>query len=162
MPVIGFKSDTKTKRRYASDPATRAAELVSEGRFGGKQPGAGRPRKSVTESQQRASTVVADAARENADLIASTFTDTLSDPDASRRARMKAGSTLIAIEGKEAEQQRADDREGLTRPSDLPEDRAELISHLAELVAGNPILARRLGAILSSADAPAPEPPKLA
>jgi hypothetical protein len=161
MPVIGFKNSTATKRKYASDPATRAAELVSEGRFGGKQPGAGRPRKSASDSQQRASTVVADAARENADLIAATFVDTIRDPDSSRRAQMHASKTLIAIEGREAELTRADEPEGLAAPSGLPTDHSELVTHLATLVASNPIVARRLGALLASAAAPAEDPPNL-
>lgn len=159
--MIGFQNTSKRTRKYSSDPSERARELVRDGVIGGARPGAGRPRKSASDSQQRASSVVADAATQNADRIAATFIDTINDPDASRRAQMHASKTLIAIEAKEGERQRADDREGIARASDLPEDRDELAAALAAKLAANPILARRLGALLAAAASPGDDPPNI-
>ena len=76
-------------KRYSSDPKTRAAELVAEGKIGGRRQGAGRPRKGVTERQRkRASTVITEYASENADRIAGVLLDVLLADDATRTEKM--------------------------------------------------------------------------
>lgn len=126
--------------------------MVKAGLIGGSRPGAGRPRKSVSGSQKRkrASTVVAEAARNNADLIASTFTDAMNDPAASGRQRMMAGKALVGIELQEEERRREDERDGRDLPP-MPQDRDALVEALAAKIAGNPILAAELGAVLTRA-----------
>jgi hypothetical protein len=166
MPVVGFKnSPPKSPKRYSSDPKTRAAELVAEGKLGGARPGAGRPRKSVTEAQpKRASTAVTEWAQQNPELIASVIPDVLNDPDASDHLKLRAVKLGLRVESDEVERQRQDEREGRS-PAELPDpnaDHSELVALLAAKFAANPLLARRLGAVLSAVDVPATDPPKLA
>jgi hypothetical protein len=161
MPVVGFKKPPeKPRKRYSSDRKTRAAELVAEGRLGGAQPGSGRPRKSVTEAQpKRASSAVTEWAQANPDLIASVIPDVLNDPDASDHLKLRAVKLGLKVESDEVERQRQDEREGIAPASAIPTDRRELESHLAALLISNPIVARRMGALLSGVDAPALNPP---
>jgi hypothetical protein len=168
VPVIGFpKPSDKPSRRYSSDPKTRAAELVKDGKIGGKREGAGRPRKSTSDSQKpkRASTVVAEALRENAELVASVIPDVVNDPDASRHMKLRAAKLAVDIEGKEAERLREEDerlgRFGSGR-GELPADRDALVETLAAKVAGNPMLAAELGAALTRAAAQAGVEPQTA
>jgi hypothetical protein len=152
MPVTGFGDPTaQPRKKYSSDPKTRARELVAEGKFGGRQPGAGRRRKPDSQKPKRASAAIAQAARDNADKIASVFTGIVNDDDASRHIKMRAAKLAVDIEGREAERVREeDDRLGRSR-ADLPEDRDALVSALAEKVAANPVLAAQLGAVLTAA-----------
>jgi hypothetical protein len=157
VPVVGFDKPTdKPARRYSSDPKTRAAELVKDGKIGGKREGAGRPRKSTSDTQRpkRASTVVAEALRENAELVASVIPDVVNDPDASRHIKLRAAKLAVDIEGREAERTREEDeRAGRFRAGggELPEDRDELAAMLASKLAANPLLAAQLGDVLSRA-----------
>jgi hypothetical protein len=163
VPVIGFKKPTdKRPRRYSSDPKTRAAELVKDGKLGGARPGAGRPRKSVADTQKRkrASTVITEAARENADKIAGVFSDVIGDPEASRHVKLRAAKLAIDIEHREdAHAREEDDRLGRSR-GELPQDRDALVDALAQKLAGNPLLAAQLGAVLSRAAELAGLPPQ--
>lgn len=159
MPVIGFPQPSdKPSRRYSSDPKIRAAELVRDGKIGGRREGAGRPRKSTSGSQKpkRASTVVAEALRDNAELVASVIPDVVNDPDASRHVKLRAAKLALEIEGREAERVREEDeRLGRFRSGrgELPADRDALVQALAAKVAANPMLAAQLGAVLSRAAA---------
>jgi hypothetical protein len=94
-----------TKRKYSSDPATRARELRDEGRFGGRQPGAGRPRKDAA-PRRRAASVIAEGARENAHLMAQVLEDVLTDPEATDAMRIRALKLAINIESREEDRQR--------------------------------------------------------
>lgn len=163
MPVVGFTSSSKKPaRRYSSDPSERARQLVAEGKLGGARPGAGRPRKSVADTQKRkrASTVITEAARENADKIAGVFNDVIGDPDASRHIKLRAAKLAIDIEHREdAHAREEDDRLGGSR-GELPQDRDALVDALAQKLAGNPLLAAQLGAVLSRAAELAGLPPQ--
>lgn len=163
MPVKGFTKPTETPpRRYSSDPAERARELIAEGRLGGKQPGSGRPRKRVSEAQPRklAMTTVTERLRESAELIASVIPDVLNDPDATKSERMRAARLAIRIEGIDEDRRREEASEGRrSAMADLDADRAELVAALAVKLAENPLLAQRLGAVLSAAGADTPNPP---
>lgn len=164
MPVVGFGNPTaKPRKKYSSDPKTRARELVAEGKFGGRQPGAGRPRKPDSQKRKRASTVVAETARENADKIAGVFTDIVNDPEASRHIKLRAAKLATDIEGRETDRAREEDeRAGLSRSSrdDLPQDRDALVEALASKLAANPILAAQLSNVLGRAAQLAGLPPK--
>jgi hypothetical protein len=155
MTVLGFKT---ARKRYSSDPKVRARELVAEGKIGGPRAGSG-PKPKRTTEPQRASSVVAQAAKDHAEQIAATFTNVITDPDASDRQKMHASKTLVAIEAREAELTRADEREGLAAALDLPTDHGELVTYMAKLVLSKPLVARRLSAILASAAPPADDPP---
>jgi hypothetical protein len=165
MPVVGFKKPTdKPARRYSSDPKTRAAELVADGKLGGARPGAGRPRKKHPDSQKRkrASTAITEAARENADKIASVISDVVNDPEASRHVKLRAAKLAVDIEHKEdAHARELDDRLGPSR-GEFPQDRDALVEGLAAKIAGNPLLAAQLGDVLSRAAAIAGGEPQTA
>jgi hypothetical protein len=162
-PKKPLKTPPARTRKYSSDPAERAAELVSEGKLGGKQPGAGRPRKSVSEPQSNhprpASSAVAQAAREHSGLIARAFLDVLDDPDASDRQKMAASKSLVAIELRESALELDEAKQGVAPERVLPEDHGEAVRQLAGLVASNPLVARRLAAVLTSAGPPGDNPP---
>lgn len=94
-------------KRYSSDPKQRAAELVAEGKIGGKRKGAGRPRKPTSDSQRkRASTVIAERAREVAPQMAAALVDVLLADDATRTEKMRAVKVLTGIEGVETDRER--------------------------------------------------------
>jgi hypothetical protein len=157
IPVIGFKSHSETPRkRYASDPKTRARELVEDGKIGGPRPGSGPRRKKHPDSQSvRASSVIAEELREHSDLAASVIPDVLRDPNASDRLKLAAIKLGLKIESDQADHDRQDEREG-RRSLDLPDadaDRDELASGLAAKLAANPIVARRIAALLSAVEA---------
>lgn len=140
-------------RKYSSDPKQRAAELRAEGKFGGKQPGAGRPRKSASDAHpKRASAVIASYVRENGPEFARVLEDILRDPDASDAIKMRATKLALQIETNEEERQRQDEREG--RSLELPDtdDREAVIDHLAAALA-NPIVRQRFSALLAGSGA---------
>jgi hypothetical protein len=154
MPVTGFGDSTaQPPKKYSSDPKTRARELVAEGRFGGRQPGAGRRRKPDSQKPKRASTVIVERLRENPELVASVIPDVMNDPDASRHMKLRAAKLAIDIEGREEEHRREDKREGRNRDrlAELPQDREALAEALAAKLASNPLLARSLAAVLARA-----------
>lgn len=94
-------------KRYSSDPKTRAAELVAEGKIGGKREGAGRPRKVTSDGQRkRASTVIAEGARELAPQMAQVIADCLLDPDATRVDKMRALKLAVHVEGVETDREK--------------------------------------------------------
>jgi hypothetical protein len=152
MPVVGFKKPSgAVRKRYSSDPKTRAAELVADGKLGGARAGAGRPRKHTDAQSVRATSVIADGIRENADLAARVVPDVLRDPDASDRVKMQAIKLGLRIESADEDRRREDEREG-RRAAELPDldgDRDVLAAALAAKLAANPMLARRLAAVLS-------------
>jgi hypothetical protein len=163
VPVVGFKKPSREPRkRYSSDPKTRAAELVKDGKLGGARPGAGRPRKTHSEPQpMRATQAIAEGLRENAELAAAVIPSVLLDPTASKGQKMAAVRLGLKIESDQAEHERQEAREG-RHPAELPDldgDRTVLAAALAAKLAGNPLLARRLAAVLSgvagSTDKPA-------
>jgi len=165
MPAIGFgKPAKKPGNRFSSDPKIRAREMVEAGILGQSQPGAGRPRKKHSDSQKkkRASTVIAEAVRENADKIAAVIPDVVNDPDASRYMKLRAARLGVDIEQRETERAREDEREGRMRErlDALPEDREAIAESLAKRLAANPILVAELGAVLSRAGELAGIPPK--
>jgi len=165
MPVIGFQRPTdKPARRYSSDPKTRAAELVADGKIGGKRDGAGRPRKSTSESQslQRrpAAQAVARAAREHADKIGQVFIDVLEDDDASDRQKVHAMRALIGIEQKEAALQLEEESAGRTPADEVPSDRGELTAALAAKLANDPLLRQQFSRLLAAAGSQTDVPPK--
>lgn len=86
-----------------------AKQLHQKGKFGGKQPGSGRPRK------KRASEIVAEQARAEADEIIQVFRDSIrSDNPAS--VRLNAAKEWLKIEQSEADLQLKEERQldGLT------------------------------------------------
>jgi hypothetical protein len=162
MPVVGFKKPSgEPRKRYSSDPKTRAAELVAEGKLGGRREGAGRPRKHSEPQSVRATSVIADGIRENADLAARVVPDVLRDPEASDRVKMAAIKLGLRIESADEDRRREDEREGRSRAHDIDPDadRDELAAALATKLANNPMLARSLGAVLSRIGESALDPP---
>lgn len=94
-------------RRYSSDPRERARQLVQEGKIGGARPGAGRPRKHTADGQRkRASTVIAEHARENAEQMAKVVTDCILDPDATQAEKMRAVKLAVGIDVRESDRER--------------------------------------------------------
>lgn len=149
-------------KRYSSDPKTRAAELVAEGKIGGKREGAGRPRKVTTERQRkRASTVVAEAAAENADKIAGTLLDVLLSEDATRSEKMRAVRVLTRIEGTETDRERdelADPNSSLSQELAQSADQAK--ANLARMLS-DPVTGQRLRATLAGLVAEAGSSPSI-
>lgn len=97
-------SEEERKRR-----SELAKQLHQKGKFGGKQPGSGRPRK------KRASEIVAEQARAEADEIIQVFRDSIrSDNPAS--VRLNAAKEWLKIEQSEADLQLREERQldGLT------------------------------------------------
>jgi hypothetical protein len=84
---------SQEERQRRSDLARR---LHAEGRFGGPQPGSGRPRKA------RAAQIVAEAAKEteNAKLMIASLKDAL-QPGQPPTVRVQAAKTWLEIEQKE-------------------------------------------------------------
>lgn len=79
-----------------------AIELHKQGRFGGKQPGSGRPRK------KRASEVVAEEVSKQATKISKELFRLLHDD--SSTVRLKAASKLLEIEAVEVDRQMEEER----------------------------------------------------
>lgn len=84
-------SDEERQRR-----SELAKRLHAKGQFGGRQPGAGRPRK------KRAAEIVAEAAVDLADDMVASFRDGMS-PKQPASVRIKAATELLKIEHSEAE-----------------------------------------------------------
>jgi hypothetical protein len=163
MPVVGFKTPAaKPRKRYSSDPKTRAAELVAEGKLGRARPGAGRPRKHTEAQRPSASSVIADALRDNADLAASVVPDVLRDPNASDSMKLRAVKLGLRIEDADENRRREDEREGRRPPEsiDPAADHSELVRSLVAKLAENPMVAHQLAAVLSRVEAPGHTPPK--
>lgn len=143
-------------KRYSSDPKTRAAELVAEGKIGGRRQGAGRPRKGVTERQRkRASTVITEYASENADRIAGVLLDVLLADDATRTEKMRAVKLLTGIETAETDRERdelADPNSAasLEMAETVEEAKSTLAAKLADPITG-PRLRAALAAFLAEA-----------
>lgn len=81
----------------------RARRLVDEGRLGGKQPGAGRPRK------KRASEKVAEEAAANAKQIVSAFSDALDESNLPS-VRLNAAQAWLKVEQEETKLQMEEER----------------------------------------------------
>ena len=129
-------------KRYSSDPKQRAAELVAEGKIGGKREGAGRPRKLTSDGQRkRASTVIAEYARENAEQMAKVITDCLLDPDASQMDKMRAVKLAVGIDFRESDRERdelADPNSAQSQEiaANAEEAKAQLAGMLSDPVTG--------------------------
>lgn len=106
-----------------TDPET--GEVVRR-RFGGPQPGAGRPKK------QRASTIVAEQARQHAEQIKDAFVDAL-DPMNHPNVRVNAARSWLEMEQKEEALAMAEERalEGMHRDA-LVTQLAEKLGALAD------------------------------
>ena len=140
----------ESKRQYSSDPTTRAKELVAEGKLGGKRKGAGRPKGTTTKPQpRRASTVIAEVARENGDKIAGVLVDALLDPDASKADRMRAIKMLVGTEDRETDRER-DEASDPSRAAVTAADGEEAKAKLARML-NDPVTGSRLRAVLASA-----------
>lgn len=117
---------TPEQKRERSE---RAKRLVKEGKFGGPQPGAGRPRK------KRASEIVAEKARDRAGEIVEAFEDLIENgPPA---VRLQAAKDWLLIEQKEAELALKEERFG----EDMSEDelRELVINRLAKINAAKEV-----------------------
>jgi hypothetical protein len=162
MPVVGFE---KRPRKYASDPRERARELVRDGKLGGARPGSGRPRKSTGKSQSNhprpAAAAIAAFARDHADELAQVFADVLDDPDATDAQKLRAVRSMLGIEMKETEFQLEERK--LNRPAPTPEHGSaeDAAAQLAARLAANPIVTRRLLAVLAPVEGPEGNPPKV-
>lgn len=144
---------SKGPKGYSSDPKTRAAELVRDGKLGQAQPNAGRRKKSVNEGhQKRASTVVAEYVRENGDEFAAVLERILRDPTASDAIKMRATKLALSIETGEEVRKREDERVGQDPELPDPDDRDAVVSHLAETLS-DPIVRNRLAAVLAGSPA---------
>ena len=97
-------SDEERDRR-----SKMARELHAKGKFGGRQPGSGRPKK------KRASEIVAEHARAEADNITEVFRDSIR-PDNPASVRLNAAREWLKIEQSEADLQLREERqlEGLS------------------------------------------------
>lgn len=97
------------KKKQSIDPELSAKrremaiKLAKEGKFGGKQPGAGRPRK------KRASEIVAEEASRQAADIVSAFKDALSD-DNPAKVRLAAAKAWLTVEQDEHKLQMEEER----------------------------------------------------
>lgn len=103
---MGRLNLSEEERRRRSELAKR---LHSQGKFGGAQPGSGRPRK------KRASEIVADEAARMADKMIQAFDDAL-DKKNPASVRVQAAKELLKIERDEAELQLKEEQalEGMT------------------------------------------------
>jgi hypothetical protein len=81
-----------------------AKSLVAQGKLGGRQPGAGRPRK------KRAAEVVAEEAQKEASKIVKAFQAAL-DPSQPAQIRLQAAKDWLAVEHKESVLQLQEDRD---------------------------------------------------
>lgn len=94
-------SEDKPRKKYEITPAERlrrseaAKALHAEGKIGGAQKGAGRPRK------QRAQEVVAEGIRDDGDKILKALREALKDK--SNTTKLKAALAMLEIESKETE-----------------------------------------------------------
>lgn len=107
----------------------RAKKLVAEGKIGGPQPGAGRPRK------KRASEIVAEKARDRANDIVAAFEELIeAGPPA---VRLQAAKDWLLIEQKEAELAIKEERAF----EDLSEDQLKelIITRLAKIQAAKDV-----------------------
>ena len=97
-------SDEERDRR-----SKMARELHAKGKFGGRQPGSGRPKK------KRASEIVAEHARAEEDNITEVFWDSIR-PDNPASVRLNAAREWLKIEQSEADLQLREERqlEGLS------------------------------------------------
>jgi len=91
---------TDERREEASQ---RAKRLFKEGRLGGKQPGAGRPKK------QRASEKVAEAAKAKADKIVKAFEDAIDESNPAS-VRLSAAREWLKVEQDETKLQMEEER----------------------------------------------------
>jgi hypothetical protein len=143
------------RKRYSSDPKERARQLVAEGKIGGARPGSGRPRKDRTQTGDHlptAASVVAKAARENADKIVAVFEDAVEAGQADR-TRLAAAKSWLGVEGEEAEREIRQAEAEVERQALESMSRDELVESLAAMFARTPALA----ALLRSAPQPALE-----
>lgn len=155
---------TTKGKKYSSDRRQRMKELQAEGKMTpehGKL--GGRPKKSHTETQrQSASSVIADALRDHAELAARVVPDVLRDPNASDSMKLRAVKLGLRIEDTDENRRREDEREGRRLPEDIDPDadHGELVRSLVAKLASNPIVAHRLAAVLSRVEAPEHKAPK--
>lgn len=82
-----------------------AKRLHAEGKFGGPQPGSGRPRKP------RASEVVAEKAREHGELIANTYLEVLQSTQVSAQVKLQASRDWLGVEHQEVDLERKEERD---------------------------------------------------
>ena len=120
----------------------------------------GRPRKKPTDTQQprRAATVIAEAARENADKIASVFIDVLLDPEAKQSDKLRAVKGLVGVEFRETDRERDeanDPSRAAVTAADVEDAKADLTRML-----NDPITGPRLRAVLGGLVTQAEKPPK--
>lgn len=119
-------SEEERKRR-----SQMARELHAQGKFGGRQPGSGRPKK------KRASEIVAEQARVEAENIIEVFRDSIrSDNPAS--VRLNAAREWLKIEQAEADLQLREERqlEGLST------------TQLVEMIMGRLVRVQEFGGVL--------------
>jgi hypothetical protein len=102
-----------------------ARRLHAEGKFGGPQPGSGRPRK------RRAAEIVAEEAAAEAQAIVKVFKDAI-DPGAPLHLRLQGARDWLTLEQREAALQMAEEKalEGMHRDQLV----AELASRLGRLI----------------------------
>lgn len=154
--IMATKTPKKPPRKYSSDPKTRAAELVAEGKLGGRREGAGRPRKVSPETQSHPRPASAHMAAGIAELgpqMLGVIRDVLEDDTASDGAKLRALKAAVGIELKETELQLEESKRDLPSPPPEFENREDALSALAAKLAENPILRDRLLAAV------APRPP---
>lgn len=122
--------DDTGPKGYSTDPVVRAGQLRAEGRFGGPQPGSGRPR------VPRASEIAAQAAVEHAEEIIAALRagTTTGSPEA--RARSAARWLAAA--------QRFEDHELRERRDEREADAFDLMTSEQILDAGTDIFVRLL------------------
>lgn len=146
-------------KRYSSDPKTRAAELVAEGKIGGKRKGAGRPRKLTSERQRkRASQVIAERARDVAPQMAAVLADVLLDDEATRSEKLRAVKAMVNIEGVESDRERDELADpASTRSQEIAATADEARERLAEML-NHPVSGPRLRAAMSGLLAEAGNP----
>lgn len=142
---------TKAKK-YSSDPRQRMKELQAEGKMTpehGKL--GGRPRKGASESQRkkRASTVIAEYARDHSDKIAEVISDILRDPDASESMKLRAIKLALGVEGVETDRERdelADPSSARSQELAASPDQAK--AQIASMLA-DPVTGQRLRSVLA-------------
>ena len=120
------------ERRYPSDRSLRAAQLVAEGRIGGREIGkkGGRPRKP------RAGELVAEAARENADQIIAAFEAGIAE-GVPPSTRATVAEKWLKIEACEAQLQLDEHRQEVEQL-----DRETMIKLLADKLTGDSLAGR--------------------
>jgi hypothetical protein len=150
-------------KRYSSDPKQRAAELVAEGKIGGKRKGAGRPRKPTSDGQRkRASTVIAERAREVAPQMAAALVDVLLADDATRTEKMRAVKVLTGIEGVETDRERDELADpNSSRAQEIAANADEAKEQLTQMLA-DPVTGQRLRDALAGVLAKAGSTPSIA